>query len=122
MARVYYDRQVSELLYDRNGRKVQGVSRVTLEGANPAFAQDDLVVSFRQNILGGHEPFLDSCRQPPLQKHGFADSAHGLQQFEILHVPGPDLHDIDIFDHKVDLARSGYLGDDAKPGLFAHLA
>src|SRR5208283_1826106 len=121
MARVHYNRQVGKLLYDGNGGKVQSISRVALECANSALAQHNLVVAFRENVFGGHEPFLDSRRQSPLQKHRLADSANGLQQFEILHVSSPDLNNINVFHHQVGLARRGHLRNNTKPGLFPYL-
>ena len=58
VAGVDDDRQVRELMEHRHGGKVERISRVGLECADAALAEDDLLVAAGHDILCAHEKLL----------------------------------------------------------------
>ena len=66
MARVDENRQVRDALDVRHGREVQRVAGRVVEAAYAALAQDDLVVAFREDVLGRHEELFDGCGRAAL--------------------------------------------------------
>jgi len=46
-------------VYQRNSTDIQSVARVTLECTNSPFAEDYVIITFTQYVLGGHKPFLN---------------------------------------------------------------
>jgi len=55
MTRIRDDGQVRQRLHHRNGSEIQEITRVGIEAANTPLTEDDLVVPFRQNVLGGQQ-------------------------------------------------------------------
>ena len=50
--RVYYHRQMTQFIQQRNCSEVQRVARGGLESSNASLAQDDLIVAVRRDVLG----------------------------------------------------------------------
>src|SRR5438105_15669060 len=62
-------RQMRNPSYRRHGSKIEGVAGVLSEGADTAFAKNDLVIAFRHNVLGRKQPFLQRRGHPSLEQH-----------------------------------------------------
>ena len=69
---------------------------VGLEGPDAPLAQDHPLVAPGQDILRRLQQLRYRGGHTPLQQHGLPDLAQGLEQGEILHIPGPDLQDIHL--------------------------
>ena len=117
MARVDNHRKVAQLLDERHRVEIQGVAGVGLEGANAALAEDDLVVTLAQDVLGGEEPFLDRGRHPPLKQDRLAQATDFGEQREVLHVAGTDLQHVDDVGEGSDVRRFEHLADQRQAGL-----
>ena len=53
-----------------------------------------LLVAACHDILGAHDPLLDGVAQAALEQHRLVHLANGLEQLEVLHVAGTDLHQL----------------------------
>src|SRR5712691_8440229 len=54
--------QVGELLHHRDGGNVHRVASVSLECANAALTQDDLVIAAGHDVFRGEQQFFNGCR------------------------------------------------------------
>ena len=59
MARVGDNGQMGKLAKHGDGAHVEGVARASLERANAALTQHDLVVPLAHDIFGAHKQFID---------------------------------------------------------------
>ena len=66
VARIDDHGQMGQVLDHRNGRKVQGVTRIGFKGANPSLTKHNMVISFRKDIFCRHKPFFDGGCKPSL--------------------------------------------------------
>ena len=121
VAGVHHHRQVGELLQGRHGRDVEGIAGVGLEGADAALTENDLGIALGDNIFRRHEELLERRHHAPLEQDGLAGPAQSLEQGKVLHVPGPDLEDIGVFVHQIDVFRIDDLGNDFQPGSLPSL-
>ena len=96
VAGVHDHRQVGQLFQHRNGGNVQSGAAVGLEGTDAPLAQDHLPVAPGQDVLRRLQQLRHRGGHTPLQQHGLPDLAQGLEQGEILHIPGPDLQNIHL--------------------------
>ena len=106
---------------DGHSGEVEGVAGVLLEGADAALAEDDLLVAARHDILGAHDPLFDGVAQAALEQHRLVHLADGLQQLEVLHIAGTDLHHIHILFKFGDAVLAHQLGNDGQTGGLASL-
>ena len=106
---------------DGHGGKVQRVAGILFKRADAALAEDDLLVAAGHDVLSAHDPLLDGVAQAALEQDRLVHLAHRLEQLEILHVAGTDLHDIDILFKFRDAVFAHQLGDDGQAGGFAGL-
>ncbi len=59
--------------------------------------------------------------QAALEQHRLVHLAHGLQQLEVLHIAGTDLHHVHILLKLVDVGLVHQLADDGQAGGFPGL-
>ena len=101
-----------ELLHHRNGRQVERVAGVSLEGADAALAQDHIVVAAVHDVLSREQPLLDGGRGAALQQHRLAHLAQRLEQVVVLHVARAHLQDVHQLRHQRNLGVVHHLADD----------
>jgi hypothetical protein len=121
VAGVYHDGQMGLFVDDGHSGKIQRVAGVLFKGADAALAEDDLLVAACHDVLGAHDPLLDGVAQAALEQHGFVHLAHGLEQLEVLHVAGTDLHHVHILLKLRDAVLAHQLGHDGQAGGLAGL-
>ena len=73
------------------------------------------------DVLGGHQEFLDRRAVAALEHDRARDPADVAQQRVVLHVPGADLEDVGVLGDDVDLVGFHDLGDDRQAGPLARL-
>ncbi len=56
--RIGKHRKVRKFLDNGNGRDVKSVAGVSLERANAALAENDVVIPARKNVFGAHQKFF----------------------------------------------------------------
>src|SRR5205823_320218 len=66
------------------------------KGAHAALAQNDIVVTFRHDVLSGQEPFIQGGGQPALEQDRQRRSAHSAQQGKVLHVSSANLDHVTV--------------------------
>jgi hypothetical protein len=113
------DGEVAALFDGRNDGEVERVAGEIGEGADAAFAEHDLVVAFGQDVLGGHEEFVERGGHAALEEHGFLGATSTFEQREILHVASADLDDVGVFLDEVERFVVDGFGDDAEAEMFA---
>ncbi len=64
---------------------------------------------------------LDGVAQAALEQHGLVHLANGLEQLEVLHVAGTDLHHVHVLLKLRDTVLAHQLGDDGHAGGLAGL-
>ena len=121
VAGVHDDGQVGLFVDEGHGRQVQRVAGVLFKGTDAALAQNDLLVAACHDVLGAHDPLLDGVAQAALEQHGLVHLAHGLEQLEVLHVAGTDLHHVHILLKLRDAVLAHQLGHDGQAGGLAGL-
>ena len=120
MAGVDDHRQVRQLFQHRYGGNIQRVPGIGLEGADPPFAEDHILIAARHDIFRAHEQFLIGTHETPFEQDGLFQFAQLLEQFKVLHVAGTNLdhiHLLKIF----QLGEVHQLGDDGQTGGFLRL-
>ncbi len=125
VAGVGDDRQIGLLLDDRYRRQVQGVAGVALPlayGQNSPLAQDDILVSFGDDVFGEGEHLLDAGAEVPLEQDGLLLPRHLGEQVLIVHVPGAYLDYIGVLRGYVHLVLPPHLGDRGQLVLLAGVA
>ncbi len=90
-----------------------------LEGADPAFAEDDVLVAAAHDVFGRHQQLVDRVGKAALEQNRLADAAKLLEQFEVLHVARADLDDVDKFHEQLKLGRVGDFGNNRQAGRLA---
>src|SRR5215471_15769810 len=85
----------------RDDRKVHSIPSMIGEGAYASFAENHIVIAFSHYVLGCQQQFVERGRHTPLEHYRLASLAYPLEEREVLHVAGADLHDISIFFHQV---------------------
>ena len=80
----------------RDDGQVHRIPGGRLKGADAPLTENDLAVASGHDILRAHKQLLQRVAQPPLQQHRLAQFAQLLEQFKVLHVPRPNLDDVDI--------------------------
>lgn len=113
------DGEVRFLFGDGHGGKVEGVAGVGFEGADPAFAKDDVGVAFAQGVFGGEEPFFDFHGEAAFEEDGFAGAGGFFDEAEVLGVAGADLEEVGVGGDEVDVSFGEDFGDDAEAGFGA---
>ena len=82
----------------------------------PRSTEQHVRIAVRDQVLGGHEQLLDGRAETALQQHGTSAAAERFQQREVLHVAGPDLHDVGVVGDQLHVAVAHDFGDDEQAG------
>ena len=121
VARIYEDGEVAAFFYRGDYGQVQSVAGKVGEGTDAAFAEHDVVVTFGEDVFGGHEEFVESGGHAALKKDGEFGAAGAFEERKVLHVAGADLDDVGIFLDEVERFVVDGFGDDAETELLANL-
>ena len=121
MRRVDDHRQVRVQLQPRHRAEVEREARGGLERADPALAQDHVLVALLEDVVGGLQQLVERRRQPALEQHRLAELARDLEQRVVLHVARADLDDVGVLGDRVGVLGVEQLGDDRQAGLGARL-
>ena len=73
------DRQVAAFLHGGDYGEIESVAGEVGEGADAAFAEHDVVIAFAEDILGGHEEFVESGGHAAFEENGEFGSASTLE-------------------------------------------
>ena len=95
MAGIDDDWQVALTFDGQDSAQVEGVAGIRFKSADTSFTKDDVVIAFRHDVFCRHEPFFDGRAQASLEEDRLTRLADGFEEVEVLHVPGPDLDDVD---------------------------
>src|SRR2546429_375493 len=120
MAGVDENGQVAALFDRRDDREVQSVARKVRKGPNAALAQHHVVVALGEEVLRGHEKFIEGGGHAALEKNGLLGAAGALEEREILHVARANLDDVGVFFDELERFVVDSFGDDAETMLGAH--
>ena len=71
---------MAELLDYGNSRNIQGESGTVFKGSDSPLAQNNLVVTLCQKVVGGGKPLSNSAGKPPLQNNRTLPPANIGQQ------------------------------------------
>ena len=107
------------LLGDGDRREIKCVPRVGLEGPDTPFAEQDVGVAMRQDVLGGKQPFLDAFAHSALQQDRFAASGRFDEKLKVLPVPRADLKDVRDFRDVLDIPFTEHFRDDLETCFLA---
>ena len=90
-----------------DGVEIERVTRGVFEGANAAFAQEHIHVSFAQDVFGAHDQLADRRAKAALEQDGEVTATDLFQERKVLHVARADLQAIGVFlHHRAGLAAS----------------
>ena len=120
MAGIGDDRLMCLLLEHHQGVDVEGIPVGLFIGADAPFAQHDLFVAMREDVLRCLEQFFNGAGDPSFEEDRLVHLAQGIQKVEVLAVARTYLEDVDIVDHVPDLFGHHHLGNDSNtrfPGL-----
>ena len=118
---IDHDRQMAAAFYGGDDGEIQSVAREVGEGADAAFAESDLIVSFGQDVFGGHEKFVERGGHAAFEENGLFGAAGAFEQGEILHVAGADLDDVGVLLDEIERFVVDGFGDDAEAVFLADL-
>ncbi len=117
MGRIHTDGHPGEPLHHRDMGEVHKVSmRVAHAGLDAPQRENDIPVAFTGQVLGGIQAFIERDPEAPLEEDRIgALTSHGLEEFEVLGIPGADLeHDAGRISRRreglVNLLYMGFVG------------
>ena len=102
MRRVDDDGKMGDATHGGNSRQVQCVASVLRKGADAAFAQYDLIIAFRHDVLSRKQPLVQRSRKPAFEQHGQMRLARAAQQRKVLHVARANLNHVAVSLNHVD--------------------
>src|SRR5258708_14167517 len=111
---------MAALFHGRNHGEVEGVARKIGEGSNAALAKHNVVIALGEDVLGGHEEFVERGGHAALEENRFFGAARAFEKGEILHVTRADLDDIGVFLDEVRRFIVNGFGDNAEAILGAN--
>ena len=91
MAGVDNYRQMAGPFEHRYGRNIQRKAHTVLECPDAALTEDDVVFTFRQQVIGGGQLLGDGAGKTAFQYHGEATVTGIGQQCEVLQITRTDL-------------------------------
>jgi len=118
--RIDHDRQMAAALHGGHDGEIQSVARKIGERADAAFAERDLIVSFGQNVFGGHEKFVERGGHAALEQNGLFGAAGAFEQRKVLHVARADLNHVGVLLDEIERFVVDGFGDDAEAMRFAN--
>ena len=95
-----------------DGVEIERVAGVGLEGTDAAFAEQDVKVSFAQDVFRAHQQILDGRAHATLEHDGKFAAPDFFQERKILHIPRADLEAVRVFLDHFEVLRVHDLGDD----------
>ncbi len=108
------DGEMGVVFDDGDSGDVEGISGHGFEGADAAFAEDDVVVTEGEEVFGGHEQFLDGGGHAAFEEDGFSESSGSFEEGEVLHVAGADLENVGGVGDSLEGVCVHDLGDDSE--------
>ena len=99
---VDQDGEVATLFDGGDDGEVEGVAGEVREGTDAALAEHDIVVAFGEDVLGGHQKFVEGGGHTALEEHGEFGAAGAFEKREILHVARADLDNVGILLDEVE--------------------
>src|SRR3972149_3151407 len=104
--------QMGKLLEQRDGAQIHGISRLRLVRPNTPLAKNDLSVTARRDVLCRKQELLDRRTHAALEHDRLVELPHLREEFEVLHVPRPDLENVGVAVNEIEIARVEHLRDD----------
>ena len=120
MTGVHEYRKVAAFFHRGNDRKVQRVPGKIGERAYTALAEHHVVISFRQNIFGGHQKLIERGGHPPLKQNWLFGTPCALKKRKILHIARADLDHVAVFLNQIKRLVVDGFGDDPKAEFIAN--
>lgn len=108
------DGQMAKAANHGNNTEVQRVARGRLEGSDASLAENDVGVALREQVLGGHEIFVDLRGHTTFEQNGFSRLSGDLKESEVLDIARADLDHVGVLAQEIDIAGSDEFGDDAQ--------
>src|SRR5215467_13647964 len=109
-------------LEHRYSGDVERVARSGFEGTNAPLTQNDLKVPGQRDYLCRTQKLFQRRRHASFQENRASATAKSLEQSEVLHAAGANLHDVGIFCDEIDVFLAHDFGDDGKASFFASFA
>src|SRR6267143_279200 len=72
--------QVTAFFDGGDDGEVKGIARKIGEGAHTALAEHHVVIALGEDVLGGHEEFVERGGHPALEENGFLGAAGAFQK------------------------------------------
>src|ERR1700736_752536 len=104
---------------DRDRGEVEHVARRRVEASHATLAENDVVIPFREDVLGAQKQLVYRRRHPTLEKHRLFHPTDGLEKRIVLHVAGADLDAVGQLRDHLRPVRVHRLRDDRESCLFA---
>ncbi len=114
------DGKVAALFHGRNHGEVESVARKIGERSNAALAEHDVVIALGEDVLGGHEEFVERGGHAALEENRFFGAARAFEERKVLHVTRADLDDVGVFLDEVERFIVNGFGDYPKTVLGAN--
>jgi hypothetical protein len=114
VAGIDEDREMAALFHGRNDGEVESVARKIGERSNAALAEHDAVIALGEDVLGGHEEFVERGGHAALEEDGFLGAACAFEERKVLHVARADLDDVGVFLDEVERFIVDRFSDDAE--------
>lgn len=111
MAGIEDHGEVAMRLEVGNPTEIEGETGLGLEGADTAFAEDDLVISTGEDKFRCLEEFLEGGTESTLEQDRLAGFSAAAQDSLVVHGLGADLDDVDVFDDSIDMGSIPDFGD-----------
>src|SRR6266850_4368684 len=111
-----------QLFEHRHGAQVEGVPCLGLVGSNAPLTEYDSSVAFSRNVFGGKQKLLDGSAQAALEHDRFVEFADVREQLKVLHVARPDLQNICILTHNIQVPGIKHFGDDRQASNFTSMS
>src|SRR6267154_474456 len=94
-----------------NRGDIERVAGISLERADAALAENDVVIAARQNVFGAHQKFFHGGGHAAFQQDGFADFAKRAKEKVVLHVARANLKNVHVTEHHLNLRRVHHFAD-----------
>ena len=121
LAGIDDNRAVGFLFDDRDGGEVECVAGVSLEGADAAFAKEQVRIFVGEHIFAREQPLFDLHREAAFEEDGFAGFGGGDEQLEVLRVARADLDDVRVFGDEIGVLFGKQFGDDGQASFSPRL-
>src|SRR5678816_4342276 len=119
VTRIRDDRQVRELVHDRDRVQIEHVSRRAVEAPHATLAQHDLAIPLGQDVFGAQQQVVDRRGHAALEQYWLVQATDRLEQRVVLHVARTDLDAVGILRHEIRARLIHRFGHDRQPGFAA---